>query len=62
MRDIRKQRLFRVLVILVAAALGNAVCGPAVWAASHREAPVIALDPTADITDVYAFVKRHDPP
>ena len=25
-------------------------------AASHREAPAIALDPTADITDVYAFV------
>lgn len=25
------------------------------WAASHREAPLIALDPTADITDVYAF-------
>jgi Domain of unknown function (DUF4331) len=24
-------------------------------AASHREAPLIALDPTADITDVYAF-------
>jgi hypothetical protein len=55
MRDIRKQRLFHVLVILVAA-LGNAICGPAVWAASHREAPLIALDPTADNTDVYAFV------
>jgi hypothetical protein len=25
-------------------------------AASHREAPMIAQDPTADITDVYAFV------
>src|SRR5215813_3034762 len=25
-------------------------------AASHREAPLIALDPPADITDVYAFV------
>lgn len=25
-------------------------------AASHREAPLIALDPAADITDVYAFV------
>src|SRR5215470_1335111 len=25
-------------------------------AASHREAPLIALDPRADITDVYAFV------
>ncbi|MBL8529089.1 MAG: DUF4331 family protein, partial [Burkholderiales bacterium] len=25
-------------------------------AASHREAPGVAADPTADITDVYAFV------
>ena len=24
-------------------------------AASHREAPLMALDPAADITDVYAF-------
>ena len=28
--------------------------GPA-GAASHREAPLIALDPAADITDVYFF-------
>jgi len=33
--------------------------GPA-GAASHREAPKIALDPAADITDVYAFVS-YDP-
>ena len=56
MRNIRKQRLFHVLVFLLVAALGNAICGPAAWAASHREAPLIALDPTADNTDVYAFV------
>jgi hypothetical protein len=29
--------------------------GPSL-AASHREAPLMALDPAADITDVYAFV------
>ena len=29
--------------------------------ASHREAPLIALDPTADITDVYAFRSWDDP-
>ena len=29
--------------------------------ASHREAPLIALDPTADITDVYAFRNWNDP-
>jgi hypothetical protein len=41
-----------------AAALSAAglLCGSAAQAASHREAPKIALDPAADITDVYAFV------
>jgi hypothetical protein len=30
--------------------------GSPVFAASHREAPLTALDPAADNTDVYAFV------
>lgn len=30
-------------------------------ASSHREAPLIALDPTADNTDVYAFVAANAP-
>ena len=30
-------------------------------ASSHREAPLIAQDPTADNTDVYAFVDPNDP-
>ena len=38
--------------------LGTA--GPA-GAASHREAPLIALDPTADLTDVYAFRSWENP-
>src|SRR5439155_21202299 len=36
----------------LALALGAAPAG----AASHREAPLMTLDPAADITDVYAFV------
>lgn len=42
---------------LLAVAMASALCGvqPAV-AASHREAPLMAQDPTADLTDVYAFV------
>ena len=32
----------------------------AAQAASHREAPLIALDPAADLTDVYAFVSYDD--
>ena len=31
-----------------------------VFSASHREAPLIALDPAADITDLYAFVDYND--
>lgn len=31
-----------------------------VFAASHREAPLIAFDPAADTTDVYAFVSYDD--
>jgi Domain of unknown function (DUF4331) len=33
---------------------------PMAWGASHREAPLIALDPAADITDVYAFRSWED--
>ena len=32
-----------------------------VWASSHREAPLIADDPTADNTDVYAFKSPANP-
>jgi Domain of unknown function (DUF4331) len=48
------RRLPRILAALVATAM---LAGPVstARAASHREAPLIALDPTADITDVYAF-------
>jgi hypothetical protein len=34
---------------------------PSALAASHREAPLIALDPTADLTDVYAFRSWENP-
>jgi len=43
----------RTLVALLL--IASMACPPAAWAASHREAPLIALDPTADLTDVYAF-------
>src|SRR5436190_23385782 len=32
-----------------------------VWASSHREAPMIANDPLADNTDLYAFRSPDDP-
>ncbi len=34
---------------------------PSTFAASHREAPLIALDPAADTTDVYAFRSWENP-
>src|SRR5437867_11019223 len=41
---------------LTAAALAVALAAGPARAASHREAPLMTLDPAADITDVYAFV------
>ena len=45
-------------LLAVAATTGLLVCGgpSSGTASSHREAPLIADDPTADNTDVYAFV------
>lgn len=31
------------------------------WASSHREAPITALDRSADVTDWYAFVSYDHP-
>ena len=54
--------LKRKATILGAAAAITASMLPAsVFAASHREAPMIAKDPTADLTDVYAFVSPDKP-
>lgn len=38
----------------------TSIAGPALGS-SHREAPMIARDPTADITDLYAFVSPDKP-
>lgn len=45
----------RKLLALAFTSLSILAINPA-FAASHREAPLIALDPAADTTDVYAFV------
>jgi hypothetical protein len=47
--------LVRALAVLLVVTTGLAGPAPGAHAASHREAPLISLDPTADITDVYAF-------
>jgi hypothetical protein len=46
---------------LVAALAAVAVAVPLGIGSSHREAPLTALDPTADDTDVYAFTAKDDP-
>jgi Domain of unknown function (DUF4331) len=50
------------LVTLAIAALWGGFLTNSVQASSHREAPAISLDPAADNTDVYAWVKpgTHD--
>src|SRR5437899_3057238 len=50
-----RARLRSGLTLLLIAALTGAGLGIG-RAASHREAPLMALDPAADLTDVYAFV------
>src|SRR5579883_1334948 len=42
-------------------ALAGMFYPPAGFAASHREAPITALDQKADITDWYAFVSPEHP-
>lgn len=59
------QRSFAALAALVAALIGvsslfNIASTPSL-ASSHREAPIIAEDPTADATDLYAFVSPDAP-
>ena len=47
---------------MVALALALLMLAPAnVFASSHREAPITALDRTADVTDWYAFVSYDHP-
>src|SRR5262245_45325781 len=50
----------RGVALLLTTVLVAAMAPPGVQAASHREAPLIALDPTADLTDVYAFRSWED--
>ena len=48
------------LTTLLTALLISFLCLPS-WASSHREAPLIANDPLADNTDVYAFRSPDNP-
>jgi hypothetical protein len=56
-----RTRATAMLLAAGAALAGGLIPGPA-SASSHREAPLIAADPTVDNTDLYAFVSpdKHD--
>src|ERR1700681_3786756 len=50
------------LKLIVALATALLMLGPSsLFASSHREAPITALDHSADVTDWYAFVSYDDP-
>ena len=53
--------LFGGLAASVGILTGTLVSAPLAAASSHREAPMIAGDPYADLTDVYAFVAADKP-
>jgi hypothetical protein len=53
MRHRRLTLISAAVLAALAAALGAVAIGSG---SSHREAPLTALDPTADNTDVYAYV------
>ncbi|MEO6350007.1 MAG: DUF4331 domain-containing protein [Candidatus Limnocylindrales bacterium] len=54
-----RKRKFAILGATAALAITSVAGGT--LASSHREAPLIAKDPTADITDLYAFVSPDKP-
>ncbi|HET8562508.1 MAG TPA: DUF4331 family protein, partial [Candidatus Binatia bacterium] len=60
MRRLLRHPVFRSLAVFLATLMTVSTSAPVSWAASHREAPLIALDPTADLTDVYAFRSWED--
>jgi hypothetical protein len=51
----------RRLAVAVAAIAAAAIAVPLGFGSSHREAPNIALDPSADNTDVYAYTAKGAP-
>src|SRR6266542_6903613 len=61
MRSIKKHPIHRGMAILLGVLMTLTSVSPVAKAASHREAPLIALDPAADNTDTYAFRSWQDP-
>src|SRR5918999_1551634 len=58
---LRRTRPMRKLPLAVAALAATAVAVPLGFGSSHREAPGISLDPSADNTDTYAWTAKDSP-
>ena len=61
MRSSKKNPIYQATAIGLSALMALSTMAPIARAASHREAPLIALDPAADNTDTYAFRSWQDP-
>ena len=61
MKGLKKNPVSQMVAMLVAVLMTLTTTAPIALAASHREAPLIALDPAADNTDTYAFRSWQDP-
>jgi hypothetical protein len=56
-----RKRIMTIAALIGLLAMSLAFLPGASRASSHREAPLISLDPTADNTDIYAFVSPDEP-
>ena len=61
MKNLSSHVFYQFTAVSLAALMITATTAPLARAASHREAPLIALDPAADNTDTYAFRSWQDP-
>src|SRR5215475_13652698 len=61
MKALKNHPICRGVAIIVMALMTLTTTAPVARAASHREAPLIALDPAADNTDTYMFRSWQDP-
>ena len=60
MKSFKNSLMCRATAMSLSALMALTTMTPLARAASHREAPLIALDPAADLTDVYAFRSWED--
>ena len=50
------QKYYKIPSVLLITAVAWLLAAPGAMASSHSDAPLIKLDPQANLTDVYAFI------